>query len=93
MLVEVVMSVCGSEFDGCVEESKQLAIYSEFSNPNCGYIVVDKGIKVRNPRVKIHEVYGVVDEEIRDEVFDMVDRALVGIKEGRFEKNFDACIS
>lgn len=79
--------------DGCVEESKQLAIYSEFSNPDCGYVVLDKAIKVRNPRVKIHEVYGVVDESIRDEVFEMVDKALVGIKANIFEKNFDACIS
>lgn len=77
--------------DDIISRSKQLAIYSEFSTSDVGYLVLDKEIKKREPRVRLREVYGVANDELKDEVFDRIDEALMGIKAGKFEKNLDNC--
>lgn len=74
-----------------IRNSMQLAIYSEASQREVGYIVLDKEIKKKAPRVIIHELMGEIKEEQLDETFEKIDRAMVGIKAGIFEKNFDAC--
>ena len=79
--------------DDIISRSKQLAIYSEFSTSDVGYLILDKEIKKREPRVRLREVYGVANDELKDEVFDRIDEALMGIKAGKFEKNLDNCFA
>jgi hypothetical protein len=74
-----------------ISKSMQLAIYAQASQKHCGYIVLDKAIKKKAPRVIIHELLGEITEEQLDETFEKIDIAMQGIKSGKFEKNFDSC--
>jgi hypothetical protein len=77
--------------DDKISKSMQLAIYSEFTQRDVGYIVVSKDIKKREPRVEVRELYGVISEIQADEVFEKIDEAMEGIRAEKFEKNTDAC--
>lgn len=80
--------------DGCVEESQQLNIYAEdVGLEDAGYLVVDKKIRKREPRVRLREVYGKINEKSLDKVFDKVEEVLYNIKEEKFEKNRDSCFN
>ena len=79
-------------------KSVQLGIYSQQEKlPNVAYLVADKKIRVREPRVRLKYVEGVITEEWLDEVFDMIEEATEAIKEKlpkgaeAFEKNLDSC--
>ena len=80
--------------DGCIETAEQLHIYSEATgNEKVGYIVLEKAIKVRAPRVQLREVYGTVTQEQRDRVFETIDETLQNVRAGKFEKNPNACFN
>lgn len=74
-----------------ISKSMQLAIYAEMSQKDVGYVVIDKEIKKKAPRVIIHELMGEITEEQLDETFEKIDLAMNGIKAKKFEKNLDAC--
>lgn len=78
--------------EGCVEQSPQLAIYSEdLGIRNAAYLVIEKNIRKRKPRVRLHFIEGVITEDQLDKVFKEIAEATVDIKKGKFKKNKDAC--
>jgi len=79
-------------------KSVQLGIYSQQEDiKDVAYLVADKKIRVREPRVRLKYVEGIITEEWLDEVFDMIEEATEAIKEKlpkgaeAFEKNLDSC--
>lgn len=79
--------------DNCIETAKQLHIYSQESNPLVGYVVIDKEIRKKEPRVRIRYVKGEVSEEMLDKTFETIDTVMDGIRNGCFDKNKDGCYS
>ena len=80
------------------DKSRQLGIYSQEERiPEVAYLVGDKKIRVRDPRVRIHFIEGVITEEHLDEVFEEIEEVTEEIKEKlpqgekAFEKNLDSC--
>ena len=79
-------------------ESRQLGIYSQEQQIyDVAYLVVDKVIRVREPRVRLHFVEGTITEEHLDDVFEDIESYTEEIKEkleygiGAFDKNLDSC--
>ena len=73
-------------------ESFQLGIYSQETDiPLVGYFVLDKKIRVREPRVRFKDVRGEVTEEHLDDIFEQIEETRVAINEGEFPKNLDSC--
>lgn len=77
--------------DNCIETSMQLHIYSQESNPDVNYVVIDKSIRKKEPRVRIREVRGSVTEEMLDKTFDTIDNVMYAIRNEEFPMNKDAC--
>lgn len=77
--------------DDKIKESMQLAIYAQESQKEVMYLVIDKEVKKKEPRIFIHELLGTISEKQLDDTFDKIEFALNGIKAKKFEKNFDAC--
>jgi len=80
-------------------ESRQLGIYSqEEAIPDVAYLVADKKIRKREPRVRLAFIEGVITEEHLDDVFEEIEEVTGEIKEklelgeGAFEKNLDSCM-
>ena len=79
-------------------ESRQLGIYAQEEQIyDVAYLVVDKVIRVREPRVRLHYVEGTITEEHLDDVFEDIEDYTEEIKEkleygiGAFDKNLDSC--
>lgn len=79
--------------DNCIDTSKQLHIYSQETNPLVGYVVIDKEIRKKEPRVRIRYIKGEVVEEMLDETFEIIDTVMSGIRNGCFDKNKEGCYS
>jgi hypothetical protein len=77
----------------CIETAKQLHIYSQESNINCGYVVIDKSIRKKEPKVRIRTVLGEITEEMLDNTFNIIDDVMVGIQKEEFPMNKDSCWS
>ena len=76
--------------NNAASESLQLGIYSqEVKNPNVGYVVIDKTIRKRTPRVRLTEIKGTITENHLDNIFNEIDETLHNIKEEKFEKKKD----
>lgn len=75
----------------CIDTAMQLHIYSQESSNLTGYIILDKKIRVKEPRVRTRVILGEVTEEMLDETFEIIDNAIAEIGKGVFEKNKDAC--
>jgi CRISPR/Cas system-associated exonuclease Cas4 (RecB family) len=74
--------------------SRQLAIYAmEEGIDHVAYLVIDKKIRVREPRVRLKFVEGIITEEHLDEVFDEIEDVTLAIKDGEFPKNEDSCFN
>ena len=74
--------------------SRQLAIYAmEEGIDHVAYLVIDKKIRVREPRVRLKFVEGNITEEHLDEVFDEIEDVTLAIKDGEFPKNEDSCFN
>lgn len=77
-----------------VLESDQLATYCEAMGMNhAAYVVVEKTIYKKNPRIHVQIIKSEVKEAQLQETFDKFEQAVYTIEEQRFEKNFDACFS
>lgn len=79
-------------------KSRQLGIYAQEEGiEDVGYLVADKKIRVREPRVRLSFVEGKITEEHLDEVFEEIETVTEKIKEklqygiGAFDKNLDSC--
>jgi len=81
-------------------ESVQLGIYAQEEGiTDVAYLVGDKKIRKREPRVRLKFVEGKITEEHLDAVFEGIEEATIEIKEklelgeGAFEKNLDSCVN
>ena len=78
--------------NGCVEDSDQLSIYSEECEVDkAAYLVVDKKIRKRDPRVRLTYVEGYITDEKLDSVFDDIEKQTSLIKQNEFKQNRDSC--
>lgn len=78
--------------EGCVENSRQLAIYAQEEGLDiAGYLVVEKNIRKREPKVRVHFIEGEITEEQLDKTFDEIAEATLAIKQGDYPKNEDNC--
>lgn len=79
--------------DNVIDTAMQLHSYAEVGSKNVGFIVLDKSIRVNEPRVRIREVYGRVTEEMLDRTFDKIQFVLDSVHAGNFSKNPENCFS
>jgi hypothetical protein len=78
--------------EGSADISPQLTIYSQGKEiKDVGYIVLDKTIRKKEPRVRFKEVYGTITEEQVSKTFNDIDDALHKIRAEEFPKNEDSC--
>lgn len=77
--------------------SQQLTIYSEYGKiESVGFLVAQKKIRKREPRVRLQEVFGTITEEQRIDCFSEITEIIDEIKEAgtdqaNFPKNMDSC--
>jgi len=81
-------------------ESIQLGIYSqEECVPDVAYLVADKKIRVREPKVRLSFIEGIITEEHLDNIFGKIEKYTTEIKEKleigeeAFSKNLDSCVN
>lgn len=75
-----------------VRTSEQLAAYSEYEgNAKCAYIVVEKKLRKREPRVRCNIIKDTMPTEMVDNTFDKLTDVFHGINEGSFDKDMEAC--
>jgi hypothetical protein len=75
-----------------VKTSEQLAIYNEFTgNKKAAYIVVEKKLRVKEPKVRITIIRDTISEKALDAVFEKIDTATQGIKQQIFNCNENSC--
>ena len=85
--------------DDSVQTSDQLGTYleafkEEYKVEACGYIVIPKKInKKKKPAIEIKVIIDQVKEEIVEQTFQDFQEVLDGIKDARFDKNWDNCMS
>lgn len=73
-----------------VETSEQLATYSEYKNiSDCAYVVIEKNIRKRHPRVRITILKGKIGEELLNQTFDNLSNVFYNVQEGNFEKLYE----
>lgn len=75
-----------------VATSEQLAAYSEYEDiSNCAFIVVEKKIRKREPRVRCNIIKDTMPIATVDDTFDKLTSVFHNINEGNFEKDYDSC--
>lgn len=75
-----------------VENSQQLAIYSEYmENRECSYIVLVKKLRKKEPRVRTQIIHGIIPEDLLEKVFDKIGETEYNIKRRNFKQNRDSC--
>lgn len=75
-----------------VSTSDQLHIYAEHEElHNAAFIVMEKKIRKRDPKVRINIVKGKINESQLNNTFDKVTNIFNNIKDEKFEKNWDSC--
>jgi len=79
-------------------KSRQLGIYSQEEGvKDVAYLIADKKIRARDPRVRLSFVEGVITEEHLDDIFAEIEEVTEEIKEKlpkgekAFAKNLDSC--
>lgn len=77
--------------DNVIDTAMQLHSYAEVGSKNVGYVVLDKSIRVNEPKVRIREIYGYVTDDMLDKTFDIISNVLDNVKAGNFPKNPDSC--
>lgn len=77
--------------DNIIEDASQLHSYAEVGSKNVGYIILGKNILVKEPKVKVREVYGYVTEEMLEKTFDKIQLVLDNVNAGKFPKSPDNC--
>lgn len=82
-----------------VRDSEQLGTYfellkDEYKLDAAGFIVLPKKInKRKKPAIEIKVIIGTVSEETISKTFKEYEYVLDSVKDGRFEKNWDSCVS
>ena len=77
-----------------VRISEQLAAYSEAeNNGRCAYIVVEKKIRKREPRVRCSIIKDTILDTTLDETFDNLTKVFHGVQAKEFDKDLDNCFS
>ena len=72
-------------------ESKQLHLYSYDQDiPNIAYIVYEKDIRKREPRVRINILKGQANEEFTENLLDEFENTLHNIKAEKFDPDYDS---
>lgn len=75
-----------------LEQSEQLAIYSEYTeDEKVAYVVIEKTLRKREPKVKIEIKRAKLREEVIDSVFAQVEHVAAGVKREDFQKDFSKC--
>jgi ATP-dependent helicase/DNAse subunit B len=77
-------------------KSQQLATYDEalsdkYGTTGVAYVVVDKKVRKKDPRVRIEIISGKINEEMKKKTFDEFDNVLHNIKMGNFKSNNPNC--
>lgn len=73
--------------DDSVANSLQLAIYCESeSNNKASYVVVEKKLRKKDPKVRVNIIKDKVSEESYQAAFDKIDKVLHNINAGEFHK-------
>lgn len=77
-------------------EGGQLALYKEafgdkYNIDGVGYIVMEKGIRKKEPRHRIQVMTGEVPEDLTEKTFDEFEQVLYGIRMGQFHSNHPVC--
>lgn len=74
-----------------LDESDQLHTYSEAEDiPNICYIVYEKNIRKREPKVRITVWKGAASDDHIEKVFDTYENVLYSIKQGEFNPDFNS---
>ena len=69
-----------------LDESPQLGIYSEFTgDKKVAYVVINKKLLKKAPRVKVQILRGEVKEQVKTQVFEEAEFVLEGIKNEQFK--------
>jgi len=77
-----------------IVDSLQLSIYTEFKNiKDCGFAVLEKKIRKKEPRVRSELIFGQISDEQLDRHFVEIEKAFEGIKAGVFEENKNSCFA
>jgi hypothetical protein len=72
--------------------SEQLAGYAEHEGiSKCAFIVLEKKLRKREPRVRTQIIKDTMPETTVDETFDKLTDVFNGISEEHFDKDFDSC--
>jgi hypothetical protein len=75
-----------------VRTSEQLAAYAESeNNTKCAYIVLEKKLRKRHPRVRCNIIMDTIPETTINDTFDGITNVFHGIEAKEFEQNFDSC--
>lgn len=78
--------------NNCTDTAMQLHIYSEVSVKDVGYVVIDKTVRKKEPRIRIRYVEGTLTEEMLDRTFEDIDNTMEQIKNDvEFPCNKDSC--
>lgn len=77
-------------------KSQQLATYEEalsskYNTNGVAYVVVDKKIRKKEPRVRIEIISGKINEVMKKKTFDEFESTLYNIKMGHFKSNHPDC--
>jgi hypothetical protein len=82
------------EEDKIEKEGKQLALYFEgcpYKADEVGYIVIEKVLRKKDPRVRIQVLTGLPSKELTQKTIDNFDTVLYNIKNGNFQSNHPNC--
>jgi ATP-dependent helicase/DNAse subunit B len=80
------------------KEAQQLATYWEAVSEKYGaegvaYVVIDKSIRKKDPRVRINIIKGVLKEDMINKTFEEFEQALYGVRMGMFASSSPQCNS
>lgn len=80
------------------DKAKQLALYfealkDEYKLDGAGFYVMEKGIRVNEPRTRVQILTGVPPEEVIQKTFDEFENVLYNVRMGNFPSNTPNCNS
>lgn len=83
--------------DDSVKESEQLATYTiateeEWPQKTAAFIVMEKKIRKKDPRVRITVIIDEIPQALEDKVLEQYDNACEKIKAGEFPANLESCV-
>lgn len=80
--------------DDSVRTSEQLATYCEAEqNFNAAYVVVEKKIRAKAPKVRVSVIKDTVPEKMLQITFDNYEKVVHNVSAEKFERNWDNCFA